>query len=345
MSEVRTTRNGASWLDRVSENLSGERKQTADEMALETINVTDFIEKEIPKRVMLLSPWLPSSGLAMVYAPRGIGKTWFAMYTAYAVAAGGEFLGWKAPEAQPVLYIDGEMPAIALQERFASVIHNSSCEASPDNLQILTPDLQKRGMPDLSTLEGQRALEPLTGPANLIVVDNIATLCRSGKENEGESWVSVQAWALRMRSLGKTVLFVHHSGKGGQQRGTSRREDVLDTVIGLRAPRGDDEPQGAKFELHFEKNRGFYKDDARPREISLITGPDKQLEWEWEFLSDSTYQRVVALLNAGLNAAEAARELDINKSTAHRHQKRAVSEGLLAPKKARKSGGKEGNTP
>ena len=42
----------------------------------------------------------------------------------------------------------------------------------------------------------------------------------------------------------KTVLFVHHSGKGGQQRGTSRREDVLDTVIALRYPKGRRIPRG-----------------------------------------------------------------------------------------------------
>ncbi|KXS37467.1 MAG: Sigma-70 region 4 type 2 [Halomonadaceae bacterium T82-2] len=315
-------------------------QETADEMRLRSVSVADLISMELPERTMLLSPWLPSSGLAMVYAPRGIGKTWFAMCTAYAVAAGGEFLGWEASEAHPVLYIDGEMPAIALQERFVSVIQSSPYQASPDALQILTPDLQKRGMPDLSTLEGQVAIEPFTDPAKLIVVDNIATLCRSGKENEGESWLMVQEWALRMRSQGKTVLFVHHSGKGGQQRGTSRREDVLDTVIGLKAPRGDEDAQGAKFELHFEKNRGFYGDDARSREIELTNSPDGRISWAYQSLQDSTYQRVVTLLNEGLLAAEIARELEINKSTAHRHQKRAEREGLYSkPKSKKKEGG------
>jgi putative DNA primase/helicase len=32
------------------------------------------------------------------------------------------------------------------------------------------------------------------------------------------------------------LLIVHHTGKGGEQRGTSRREDVLDTSISLRRP-------------------------------------------------------------------------------------------------------------
>jgi hypothetical protein len=43
---------------------------------------------------------------------------------------------------------------------------------------------------------------------------------------------------LRLQHRGIGVLLVHRSGKSGEQRGTSRREDVLDTVIGLRRPEG-----------------------------------------------------------------------------------------------------------
>ena len=63
------------------------------------------------------------------------------------------------------------------------------------------------------------------------MVDSLSTLCRSGVENESESWLPVQEWALRLRRNGVSVLFVHHAGKSGKQRGTSRREDVLDTIF------------------------------------------------------------------------------------------------------------------
>jgi len=311
-------------------------QETADEMRLKAVSLGDFIQMQLPERTMLLSPWLPSSGLAMIYAPRGIGKTWVAMGVAYACAAGGEFLGWESPEPIKVLYLDGEMPGVALQERFASIIQSCPYQAAPENLQILTPDLQPRGMPDLASLEGQQAIMPFTDSAQLIVVDNIATLCRSGKENEGESWIGVQEWALRMRAQGKTVLFVHHAGKGGQQRGTSRREDVLDTVIGLKPPSGDEGANGAKFELHFEKNRGFYGEDARSREIELTTAPDGRISWAYQSLQDSTYQRVVGLLNEGLTQSEIARELEINKSNVNRHAKRAEREGLYTKPKTPK---------
>ena len=41
------------------------------------------------------------------------------------------------------------------------------------------------------------------------------------------------SWMLAQRAAARSVLLIHHAGKGGGQRGTSRKEDVLDTVISL----------------------------------------------------------------------------------------------------------------
>jgi putative DNA primase/helicase len=103
-----------------------------------------------------------------------------------------------------------------------------------------------------------------------VIVDNLSTLCRSLKENDADSWLSVQSWVLSLRRAGKSVLLIHHGGKSGHQRGTSRKEDVLDTVIALRRPPDYSPEQGARFEVHFEKSRGFHGADAEPFEARLI---------------------------------------------------------------------------
>jgi hypothetical protein len=46
----------------------------------------------------------------------------------------------------------------------------------------------------------------------------------------------MQNWLLQLRRQGIAVLLIHHAGTNGRQRGTSRREDALDTVIALRRP-------------------------------------------------------------------------------------------------------------
>ena len=124
-------------------------------------------------------------------------------------------------------------------------------------------------MPDLSLPEAQSLYAPLIADRDLVIVDNLSTICRSVKENEADSWVPVQNWALKLRRQGKSVLFIHHGGKSGQQRGSSRKEDVLDTVIALRRPPDYSADQGARFEVHFEKSRGFYGPDAEPFEAWL----------------------------------------------------------------------------
>ena len=297
-------------------------------------SIAEFLSITLPPRINLLSPWMPAQGLAMVYAPRGIGKTFFGLNVAYAVASGGSFLCWKAEAPMRVMYIDGEMPAVTMQERLAAIVNSHEAEAAGDALLIVTPDMQDgEPMPDLSTIEGQAAIAPLLEGVRLIVVDNISTLCRTGTENESDSWDVVQMWALKQRSAGRSVLFVHHAGKTGAQRGTSKREDVLDTVIALRRP-GDYTPgQGASFEVHFEKARGFSGDEAEPMLCALDEDEHGKAVWTWRKLELATFDKVVSLANEGLTPVDIAEQLDINKSTVSRHLKKARSQGLLRSEK------------
>lgn len=293
------------------------------------VSLADFLAREFPPRQNLLAPWLPEQGLCMVYAPRGVGKTYFALSVAYAVAAGGRFLNWYAPEPQGVLYLDGEMPATVMQERLAAIVRGADQEpAAP--FELVTPDLQERGIPRLDCAAGQAAIEEVMSPeTKLIICDNLSTLT-SGAENDGDDWLPVQSWALSQRAQGRSVLMVHHAGKGGQQRGTSRREDVLDTVLALKHPPGYTPDQGASFEIHFEKGRGIYGDNTLPIEATLTESTEGALTWASRTLEASTLDKVVKLTREGLNQPEIADALGINKSTVSRHLKKARSMGLLS---------------
>ena len=94
--------------------------------------LVSFLSLVIPPREMVLDPILPKQGLAMLHSWRGIGKTHCALGIGYAVASGGGFLRWKAPSPRKVLYIDGEMPAVAMQERLAAVVNGSGPEPDQD---------------------------------------------------------------------------------------------------------------------------------------------------------------------------------------------------------------------
>src|SRR5687767_13074478 len=118
---------------------------------LQAVNVFDFLATEFPPRELLLAPWLPRQGVAMIAAPRGVGKTWVAVGCGYAVATGTEFLRWTAPAPRRVLLLDGEMPATVLQERVRAA-QNAIGIVPPDwdYLKIIAADMQELGLPDRS---------------------------------------------------------------------------------------------------------------------------------------------------------------------------------------------------
>jgi hypothetical protein len=65
------------------------------------------------------------------------------------------------------------------------------------------------------------------------------------------------------------VLFVAHAGKSKQQRGTSKKEDVMDVVIKLDHSQDYQQEMGAASTVEFEKARHLSGDDARNFEASL----------------------------------------------------------------------------
>lgn len=294
-------------------------------------NIGDFLARDFPPREMLLAPVLPRQGLMMLYSWRGVGKTYTALGIAFAVASGGSFLRWRAPAPGRVLYIDGEMPANVMQERLAALVAASDRDLpSPDHFRLITPDQQEEGIPDLSSEEGRQAVEDwIKDGVDLVVLDNLSTLCRAGKENEAEGWIPVQEWILSLRRRNVAVLLVHHAGKGGNQRGTSKREDVLDIVVSLRRPEDYEATDGARFEVHYEKARGLFGEDAKPFEARLEVR-DQIAVWTMRDLEDCLTQRVAELVGDGLSQRDIARELEIGVGTVNRHKKKAEEQGLLA---------------
>jgi hypothetical protein len=123
---------------------------------------------------------------------------------------------------------------------------------------------------------------------------------------------------LRQRAAGKSVLLIHHAGKGGGQRGTSRKEDVLDSVISLKRPVDYDSSEGARFEVHYSKARGFWGEDAAPFEARLIDG-----QWHvGDVVADDSLDTIRALKEGGASVREISNRLNIPRSTVSDRLKR-----------------------
>jgi putative DNA primase/helicase len=299
---------------------------------LKSIGFDDFLAINMPRREMLLDPILPGRSLAMLYAPRGVGKTLLALSIGLAVASGAPLLRWRAPRQRRVLYVDGEMPLVSLQERLRAISTGLRAVIPNDGFRVLAADNTENGL-SIGSEMGQRALNPLLSDVDLVIFDNLSTLCTNGSESASDAWVPMQHWLLKLRRQGVAVLLVHHAGTNGRQRGTSRREDALDTVIALRRTEDYSPEEGARFEVHFEKLRNRVAGDAAaPFEAKLESiSADEAAGVRWIDcdLRPPVLKRAAELFQAGLSVREVAGTLRVSKTEAGRLRLRALSEGLL----------------
>lgn len=305
---------------------------------LSAVDYRELMAHKLPERECILGGWLMTQSLNMIHGWRGTGKSHASLGISFAVATGTQFLNWSALKPRNTFLVDGELPARMVQDRLKAIERATGRAPEPGRLIISTPDLLNRAAPDLGILEDQCELDDIIEDrgVELIVLDNLSALVRSGAaENDAESWVQISSWALQHRAAGRSVVFIHHSGKGGAQRGTSRREDLLDVTIGLKRPPDYSPDEGARFEVHFEKARHLWGDDVAPFEAMLTTGPDGEQVWTRKSLDNNIDDRLIELAQLeGMSLADIGREMSLDKSNVSRRLAKLREQGRVPDKRS-----------
>lgn len=293
------------------------------------IAVNDFRNLALPERKVMLAPWLQEGSISMIFADRGIGKTFFALSCALALANGERFLCFHAPEPVSVLYLDGEMQATAIQSRLQKL---SGGRATRAPFHLYTPDCQDNDyIPDIGTAQGRGEVDEMieSTDVRVIFLDNISAFDRTGNENEAESWSPIQSWAIQHRKKGRAVVFIHHTNKDGKQRGTHKKEDVMDAVICLKRPDGYIQGDGpTKMLVQYTKARHLSGEQAQGIEATLTDNKSGLIHWDY-VQGHETFLRAVDLLHDGMSIRDIATELGTNKSKVQRWKDKACADGLL----------------
>jgi putative DNA primase/helicase len=288
------------------------------------VAIEDLIVMNLPERRFVIEPVLPERGIGMIYSWRGGGKTFVTMEIAYCVAAGVETcFTWTIPQQRYVLYVDGEMDSTELQIRAQQIARGHGMKL-PDKefLRFITPDLEERS-PEILTPDGRRRIEDQLRGGELVILDNLSTLIPTGDERETEDWAIVQEWFLSLRRRGFHTLFNHHAGKGGGQRGTSNREDVLNLVINLRRPPDYSAEDGLRCEVYFEKIRGRARGSAvQPFELKLQTDEKNAVVWTHRPLKGILNRRVFEMLADGQKDRDIAEAVGISRYKVYRLRKK-----------------------
>lgn len=304
--------------------------RVAPERVTRAIPLDEFLSREFPPRKWIAEGLLQERDAAMVHAFRGVGKSRFVHGLGLAIAAGGEFLRYSCPEPRGVLLVDGELPREELQKMLLSQVAATELEPTAPFL-VLSADILEDGLPSLVTPMGQAIVESCLEDGDVLILDNLSTLCSGhAAENEAESWDRMQEWLLKLRRRGVTVLLVHHEGKTGKQRGTSKREDILSQVLQLKRPADYAPADGCRFEAHLTKARGVFGEAAEPFEAEITTDEMGRSSWTWRSLTDSKERQVLALYNEGTtNQRDIAKKLEIGVGTVNRKLKKLREEGSL----------------
>jgi KaiC/GvpD/RAD55 family RecA-like ATPase len=247
------------------------------------LSATALAKRKITPREMIVAPWMATQSVGLVFAKRGLGKTWFGITLAKAIALGRPFLGYEVPKPRRVLFVDGEMPLADLQERFKAVGADKI-----DNIDILASEIMYQEFHPLNiNREEDRnlissMLDRLTQQGRrpeLLIFDNLSSLRMGVEENDNSALDQILVWLMSLRHKGYSTLIVHHAGKTGEQRGASRLEDLLDTTIKLE-PSETATNEVASFDLSFTKTRGQRPD---PDQMTLKLEQEENGILDWQY--------------------------------------------------------------
>lgn len=282
----------------------------------------------LPHRLTIMGDWFMEGDYGIVYAQKGVGKTWFSMGLASSLNRGATFGPWDVHGTPGVLYVDGEMPVESIQQRMEgmgadefllSLNHEVLHYKSEKTLNLADPAIQKA----ITQLCLDRGIK-------VLFLDNLSSLVMGVAEDKADDWEKILGWFLNLRKNGLAVVLVLHAGRSNTNpRGTSRREDHAGWVIKLDrlVNESGEGGEGARFVSRFEKYRN-----------TQIAPPDI----EWHFQTDENgkvnirhkacdpYEAVIDLVRNGLtNATDIAKEMGVSLSTASKLATKAIAERRL----------------
>jgi hypothetical protein len=283
-------------------------------------------------RQKLLGNWFCEGDLGFIFAFRGTGKTWLSLAMALSLSKGGQLGDWQAHASVKVLYIDGEMPPDLMRDRCDGL------QASFDKLEFLNHEIlfERTGkVLNITNREVQQAITQhcVDSKVKVLILDNLSTLASGMKENEADSWELVNNWLLDLRRRKIAVVIVHHAGRSGEIRGTSKREDNVFWIIALDdAKKNNDDKRGARF-------------------ISRFTKPSRNTQeevpaYEWHFVTDDpsglvsvahkqaqTMDVFLGLIEDGVrDCNQIAQEMKTSPASISRLAKRALDAGKIIKK-------------
>jgi len=292
------------------------------------VTLETFRSMEIKARPFIIDGLLRQGETGMVFAKTGVGKTFFSLCLAMGATRSGPVVGpYATVNPCGVLYIDGEMAACDMQQR----INSMAVQADGSRFHLLSSELLATDNQAIPAMDDEWRPAILNWlhehpDIGLMVLDNLSSLTPGVAEDKRLDWDSINQWLIELRRNGLSVLLVHHAGKGGDQRGTSAREDQLNLTLKLTAL---EDRKTTAFRVDFQKARGLSGEQKKPFVVELVEDEHGKIDLLHKTVSDETTAQIAFLAVEGLSQIEIRDKTGVSQSGVCRRLKKAEADGLL----------------
>jgi hypothetical protein len=300
----------------------------------------------------IIGPWCAEETINLIYGPTGLGKTWLCLITSIVVTRENpqelDIGLWTAPPVPAgVLYVDAEMPKRVIAKRAEGLIKYAGAESKERPLRIISNNRMSKAthlQMNLTSAQWRTEIFNILEEDkrfNLLILDNLGRLTPGRDENLKEHWDPIGDWLLSLKSLGVTVIMVHHAGKQLKSgpRGTSSLSDMMDNIIRLEKPEGHNSSGSAFFEIHMEKGRDL-EQDIKPFRLRVITNErERSILWTMEdrppddFMMKKVLQLSALKGKYKMNQTDIAKRCEITQGRVSQLLKEAAQQGLWDSKK------------
>ena len=307
-----------------------------DEEGQTSINVEEFLKIEFPPKKVIIHPWLKERSAGMIAGQMGSGKTFLGVTIANGVTTGTAVGNWIVENPIPCVYVDGELEHRDMQDRLRNLgigkrIRKLHLISDAFNVSANLPRINNLLDPNQQAILFKICEKCKDNDFGvLLILDNISVLCPGIDENKKSDWDPINVWLLDLKKSGVNSLYDHHTGKSGDQRGTSAHEDNLDTSIQISLPKDYRTEDGCRFNLHFKKKRvdDQYLHLIRDEEWRLNT-KEKPHQWEITTSTKKSSDEIFLMLAQGIGVTEVAKSLKISHSYVSKIKNKLTANGYF----------------
>jgi len=178
----------------------------------------------------LLDPFLPTKSISLLDGPSCVGKSFFVLEMAYALASGSNFLGIsKATQPTNVLYMSAEETKYRLLKRIKNIAqHYPETEnfvwlTTLDEKFKLTSRLFEKDFKQIKPTRTVNVLNKLIEKyeSKLVVFDSLVNFYGLDENSTEDAFIFYEFLKNLIKNYGCSVLLLHHQNKEAMKNGSS----------------------------------------------------------------------------------------------------------------------------